>query len=123
MSMEEIDITLAQMGVPEEEWKEIKDNLVKAAEACMQTLSELWEKIKETIASAWEGVKDKMEDFANKIRSLLDITEKEKQYTKIYVSYNPPTGKEWYNQYSKRMIKDTRRDLKRFTVYKSGGKR
>lgn len=122
MSMEEVKSQLLCMGYSEEEVEKIKELAIEVANTLAQFLNEVLERFIEIFSSCWDGIKDTLSELAEKLREWLDIPEEEKPDTKLYVPYNPPTGKEWYNQYNRKRMQDTRSTIKHFTIYKSGGK-
>jgi len=118
MSVKEFESQLLCMGYNEEEIDRIKEVAVEVANSLAQVLHEILERFVELLSSCFEDIKNKLTDLAEWFETL----NRERPGKKIYIPYNPPTGKEWYNQYYKDTIRDTRSDMRYFTIYKSGGR-
>lgn len=122
MLMEDIESRLISIGYKQEDVDRIKEVAMNVANSVALTFREIIESFMEIISSCWEEIKEKLNGLANRIRELLDIQDKKELKTKQYISYNPPSGKEWYNQYCRSTMQDTRSTIKHFTIYKSGGR-
>lgn len=118
MSVEEFESQLLCAGYNEEQVANIKEVLMEVALSMAQSIQEVIERLLAAISSCWEDIKDKIKRLADQIRELLDIPDKEKPGTKLYVPCNPPTGREWYNQYQGKMLRDERETMRHFTIYR-----
>lgn len=115
MSIEQFEEAMVKAGYDEEQIANIKAKLEECTQLLVLTFEEIVDRFMEIMASVWEGVKETLKELADKLRDVLDIPN---ERTKVYVSYNPPRSDTWYNQYTRAMMVDKRKDMEYFVRHR-----